>query len=165
MSPDERNSHNAGREETNNAQLLAPGEVHLEDGKCWQNKDDDVENAVDEDTAEEEDRLVNGAGSIDGLVPDIANRQTLEDGQAGANYDPEHSHHKEHLDREADHGELEDAPVEGEEGDLGGGDGGGIAEGSDPHVETRPLYLVLGSVGVAVMVDMRSKAIVDCCWT
>jgi hypothetical protein len=120
---------------------------------------------VDENTAEEEHGLVNGAGPVDVLVPYVANRQALKDGQAGANDDPEHSHHEQNLDGDPDHGELEDAPVEGEEGDLGGGDGRGVAEGADPQVEARSLYPALGSFGVGRrVVDVGSKAIVDCCW-
>lgn len=78
-------------------------------------------------TAEEEHALVNSAPAINLLVPDVLHGQTLQDRETRADNDPEDGHDEEELDGDADHGELEDAPVEGEEGDFGGGDGGGVA--------------------------------------
>lgn len=102
--------------------------MHIEDWEHRQNEDDQVQDAVHENTAEEEHGLVNGARSVHALVPDVFNREALENGQAGAYDDPKRCHDEENLDRNANHRELEDAPVECEEGDLGGGDRGGIAE-------------------------------------
>lgn len=130
--------------------------MHLGNWEDGQHQDHDIHEAVDEDAAEEEVRLVNAAvGVAIALIPDGFNGDALEDGQERAHNDPNHGRDEQNLDGYPDRGELEQAPVEAEEGDFRRRDGGGVGERADPEEQMGFLPGLL----VVVVVEVLSETV------
>lgn len=159
-------SHSTRGKEPNHANLLAPGQAHPCDGEERQCQDDQVHDAVDEDAKEEEMGLVNGAvGAWDGLhiLPVGLDGDALENGQERAHDNPYDDRDDEDLDGNADRREFEEAPVEGEKGDFGGGDGRCVGQRADPQHQARVLQLRF-SIGIEFL-DGRPEAITCRRWS
>lgn len=79
--------------------------------------------------SEEKLRIVDVASLLgDGVVPICLDRDAVEDDEENSKDEPDDGDAKHQLDRDSDGRELEDAPVKGEDGDLGCGDGEGVCK-------------------------------------
>lgn len=123
--------HDAEQKERSNGKLLGEAQAQLEHLGDGQGEDDDVDEEMGQDGAKEKGRVLDVAAAAERVIPVGGHGRAAKDGHEDAHDEPGDGDDEEDHDGDTDGRVLEQAPVEGQDGQLGCAEGARVADGDE----------------------------------
>lgn len=126
---------NPKHEQRKYSYLLGTRKMEVSNLDSWQYEYSDFNNNVCQNRGEEKSRLVNVAGTLNRSIPSCLNGYARQYRHAQSQYEPADGNSEKYLYGYSNACELEDAPVESENGELGKGDAERVCDagGKEQH--------------------------------